>query len=113
MFEKHNFIAIVKFHELIPEIQLQSLLQSQGLIETTLSQDQIKVFFFQGSYLDLYFKKAGLESEVISQYLTLIDIGLAPNSGFEHKFNSISLQGLPKNHLIIFFLLMNLTKSKM
>ncbi|MDJ0687480.1 MAG: hypothetical protein QNJ41_03125 [Xenococcaceae cyanobacterium MO_188.B32] len=86
MFEKHNFIAIVKFHALIPEIQ--SLLQSQGLIETTLSQDQIKVFSFQGSYLDLYFKKAGFESEIISQYLTLIDIGLAPESEIETITNS-------------------------
>ena len=81
MFEKHNFIAIVKLHTLIPEIQ--TLLQSQGLMETTLGQGQIKVFSFQGSYLDLSFKKAGLESEMIKQYLTLIDIGLAPESELE------------------------------
>ncbi len=78
MLKQRNFIAIVKFHDLLPEFQLNSLLQSQGLVETDLSSGQIKVWSFQGNELDLSFKEAGLKSEIVSQYLTLIDIGLAP-----------------------------------
>lgn len=78
MLEQRNFIAIVKFHDLLPEFQLNDLLQSQGLLETDMSSGQIKVWSFRGNELDLSFKKAGLKSEIISQYLTLIDIGLAP-----------------------------------
>ena len=80
MLKEKNFIAIVKFHNLMPEMQLKNFLQSQGLIETSLSKGEIKVLSFQGNELDLSFKKAGLKSEIISQYLTLIDIGLAPEN---------------------------------
>ncbi len=80
MLKQKNFIAIVKFHNLMPEIQLKNFLQSQGLIETSLSKGEIKVLSFRGNELDLSFKKAGLKSEIISQYLTLIDIGLAPEN---------------------------------
>ncbi len=90
MLNQKNFIAIVKFHSLIPEVQLQNFLQSQGLIETSLSQGKIKVLSFRGNELDLSFKKAGLKSEIISQYLTLIDIGLAPEN--EEKNLSLNLE---------------------
>ena len=80
MLKQKEFIVIVKFHNLMPEIQLKKFLQSQGLIETYLSKGQIKVWSFQGNELDLSFKKAGLKSDVVSQYLTLIDIGLAPEN---------------------------------
>ena len=78
MLKQKEFLVIVKFHDLMPEIQLKKFLQSQGLIETNLSKGQIKVWYFQGNELDLSFKKAGLKSDIVSQYLTLIDIGLAP-----------------------------------
>ena len=78
MLKQKNFIAIVKFHNLLPEGYLKRFLESQGLIETNLSRGKIKVWSFQGNELDLSFKKAGLKSDLVSQHLTLINIGLAP-----------------------------------
>ena len=78
MLKERNFIAIVKFHGFLPENHLKRFLESQGLMETNLSRGQIKVWSFQGNELDLSFKKAGLKSDLVSQYLTLINIGLAP-----------------------------------
>ncbi len=107
MINQKDFIAIVKFHNLMPEIQLQDFLQSQGLIETSLSQGQIKVLSFRGDELDLSFKKAGLKSEIISQYLTLIDIGLAPESkqqnfysipiSYNYKTSAIAVETIQQN----------------
>ncbi len=107
MLNQQDFIAIVKFHNLMPEIQLKDFLQSQGLIETSLSNGQIKVLSFQGDELDLSFKKAGLRSEMISRYLTLIDIGLAPEKqhnkfyripiSYKYKTSAISIKSIQQN----------------
>ncbi len=80
MLKQKEFMVIVKFHDSMPDIQLKKFLQSQGLIETYLSKGQIKVWYFQGNELDLSFKKAGLKSDLVSKYLTLIDIGLYPTN---------------------------------
>ncbi len=107
MLNQQDFLAIVKFHNLMPEIQLKDFLQSQGLIETNLSKGEIKVLSFQGDELDLSFKKAGLKSEIISQYLTLIDIGVAPESKqqnlyrlpitYKYKTSATAVKNIPQN----------------
>ena len=107
MLNQQDFLAIVKFHNLMPEIELKDFLQSQGLIETNLSKGEIKVLSFQGDELDLSFKKAGLKSEIISQYLTLIDIGIAPEEqqnkfyripiSNKYKTSAISLKSIQQN----------------
>ena len=83
MIEELEFIAIVKVNKPISELQLKSIFQSQRLTETTLSKGQIKVLVFQGSYSELNSTKSWLESEEICQYLSLIEIGLAPDFEME------------------------------
>lgn len=106
MSRKLEFIAIVKTHNNIAEIKLKKMLLSHDLTETRISKNQIKVLTFQGSYLDLYATKSWLESEIMSKYLTLIDIGLAPKFKIEtiaepelvtvRNYQPL-LQKLPKN----------------
>ncbi len=91
MLKKRDFMAIVKYNGVLSDIYLKSFLESQGLIETNLSRGTIKVLTFQGNELDLAFKKAGLESEIVSQYLTVMNIGLAPEiQKSPNKVTSIS-----------------------
>ena len=78
-----EFIAIVKVNYSISERQLKTIFESQKLIETTLSNNQIKVLTFRGNRSKFYTTKSWFESPEISRYLTLIDIGLAPDYEIE------------------------------
>lgn len=81
-----KFMAIVEIKNNLSKIQLKQILQAQQLKEAELSKDKIKVLIFEGSESELLLKKTWFESTEIRQYLTLIDIGLAPN--FEVKYKS-------------------------
>lgn len=83
MIQKSEFIVIAKLNKPLAEPQVRSIFQFRGLTETTLSKGQIKVWIFQGSYSDFNSTKSWLESEEISQYLSLIEIGLAPDFEIE------------------------------
>ncbi|VEP16054.1 hypothetical protein H1P_400010 [Hyella patelloides LEGE 07179] len=106
MIQKLEFIVIVKLNNLLEEPQVKSIFQSRGLTETTLSKGQIKVWFFQGSYSDFNSTKSWLESEEISQYLNLIEIGLAPD--FEIETSAEPELFIEKNYQAF---LQNLTKK--
>lgn len=81
-----KFMAIVEIKNNLSKIKLKQILQSQQLKEAELSKDKIKVLIFEGSESELFLKKTWFESKEICKYLTLIDIGLAPN--FEVKYKS-------------------------
>ncbi|MGK7951027.1 MAG: hypothetical protein AB4368_20145 [Xenococcaceae cyanobacterium] len=81
-----KFMAIVEIKNNLSNIQFKQILQAQQLKEAELSKDKIKVLIFEGSESELFFKKNWFQSKEICQYLTLIDIGLAPN--FEVKYKS-------------------------
>ena len=73
-----KFMAVLKNNLPIPNETIISITQRLGLTETTASQDQVKVYIFQGNISDLFSRQDKLESPEFRNYLTLIDIGLAP-----------------------------------
>ncbi|MDJ0746003.1 MAG: DUF1822 family protein [Xenococcaceae cyanobacterium MO_167.B27] len=71
-------MAVLKINCPIPNETIRSITQRLGLTETTASQGQVKVYIFHGNISDLFSRKEKLESAQFKDYLTLIDIGLAP-----------------------------------